>query len=923
MKNSILIVYHFLVFLLLPAFPAIATEVPRITNFAKHQYQGHNQNWCLAQGTDLRVYIGNSKGLLVFDGAHWSTLSLPNDEIVRAVASDKQGRIFTGGFNAIGYWETNPWGHWHYTSLTEKIRGFSNEEIWHFLPTEDGLLFQSFAKMYKFDGENIKEIALPGNIMFAQQVHGHIIIPIIQAGLVEYMPDGSVRSIPGSEILRNYRIATILPGADSTWLIGTQKNGIYLYKNGKFEPWLAEVNEQLKSYQLNKGIRLRNGNYAFGTIVNGVLITDTLGNIIHHLNREVGLQNNTVLSLMEDEAQHLWVGMDAGVDLIEIDKPLRFFQDNRGGIGAVYTATVFEQKLYVGTNQGVFWKPWPSKRGQHFQLLEGSQGQVWELQVFDRQLIGAHNNGAFTIDNNQIKFLSDHTGSYTTIAPPGRNDILLQGTYTGIIVLQKNESGQWGFANDLKDFPFPARKLAFQANGDLWTAHPHAGIFKLRLDAAFLKAQSFYSFKEEDGLPTKFKPNLVHWKDNIFVKADSLFLLFDDHSQGFRYLQPADSLSFPTGDYEIIPGGSDTWFQAFSNSVTWHSPEKQYHFNISLLPKHEQIAQLSDSIYLFCFDDGYALLNIHHLSEPKALYKPIPLIVKIETGQKNKWQTVYNQPPKTSGKQLRFTFSAPHFSQQPPLSYRLIGFDQEWSAYSQKYSREYTNLSPGKYKFQVKSEAASNMANFEFIILPAWYQTWWASLLLLVVVLGLGALLLRWHHYRLERQERKLLIEKERELQRQRMKANNERLKMEINNKSRKLADSAMNLVRKNEILTKLKKELLHYKLHQENKNPTFFINKLIKLVDNHLSSEEDWTQFEESFNQLHDNFFKRLKQNHPTLTPGDLKLAAYLKMNLSSKEIATLLNLSLRGVENKRYRLRRKMNLQQEENLAEILIHF
>ena len=80
---------------------------------------------------------------------------------------------------------------------------------------------------------------------------------------------------------------------------------------------------------------------------------------------------------------------------------------------------------------------------------------------------------------------------------------------------------------------------------------------------------------------------------------------------------------------------------------------------------------------------------------------------------------------------------------------------------------------------------------------------------------------------------------------------------------------------------------------------------------------------FEESFNQLHDNFFKRLKQHYPDLTPGDLKLAAYLKMNLSSKEIAALLNISLRGIENKRYRLRRKMNLEPDDNLTEILINF
>lgn len=902
----------------------MATEVPRITNFTRQQYQAHNQNWSLAQGKDFSIFVGNSKGLLVFDGVHWTTLALPNDEIVRSVATDVEGRIFTGGFTSIGYWDKDQWGEWNYTSLAEKIDSFGKEEIWHFLPTSDGMLFQSFAKMYKFDGINVKEIDLPGNVMFAQQVHGRIIIPVIQSGLFEYLPDGSIQNIPGSEVLSNYRIATILPGPGRTWLIGTQKAGIFWYKDGRFEPWQSEVNQQLKTFQLNKGIRLHNGNYAFGTIVKGVLITDAQGKIIHHLNREVGLQNNTVLALMEDQAQHLWVAMDTGIDLIETNQPLRFFQDNRGGIGAVYTAIIFQQNLYVGTNQGVFWKPWPSRYGEYFNLLEGSQGQVWELQLSGDRLIGAHNNGAFIIRDNQLQFLSDLTGSYLSLAPPGRDDILLQGTYTGIIVLRKDQSGQWQFSNALKDFPFPAREMIFKPNGELWVAHRHASIFKLSLDTAFTRVKTLYAFGEKEGLPPDFKPNITQWEDQLLVKSNQDFLLFDEAMNRFRPIQARDSLPFTTGNYKIIPDESGNWFQVFPNSVVWHLPAQQHSLNIALLPKHEQIISLTDdSIYLFCLDDGYALLNLAKLTEPKATNGAMPLITNIEIGRKNKSSQINKQPPHLTGHQLRFTFATPYFTAQLPMSYRLLGFNQDWSAYSPKYSREYTNLPPGKYEFQVKSTASQKVATFEFVILPRWYQTWWANLLVILLTIGIGILLLKWHRTRLDKQERKLRLEKKRELQRQRMKANNERLQMEINNKSRQLADSTINLVRKNEILTKLKKELVYYKMYEENKNPAFFINKLIKLVDKHLTSEEDWIRFEKSFNQLHDNFFKRLKQDYPDLTPGDLKLAAYLKMNLTSKEIAALLNISLRGIENKRYRLRRKMNLDQEDNLTEVLIHF
>ena len=96
----------------------------------------------------------------------------------------------------------------------------------------------------------------------------------------------------------------------------------------------------------------------------------------------------------------------------------------------------------------------------------------------------------------------------------------------------------------------------------------------------------------------------------------------------------------------------------------------------------------------------------------------------------------------------------------------------------------------------------------------------------------------------------------------------------------------------------------------------------MLRLVDEHLGNEQDWQVFEDNFNQVHDEFFKKLKSLFPSITPGDLRLAAYLRMNLSSKEIAPLLHLSIRGIENKRYRLRRKLELEGDDNLVEYLMN-
>jgi len=91
--------------------------------------------------------------------------------------------------------------------------------------------------------------------------------------------------------------------------------------------------------------------------------------------------------------------------------------------------------------------------------------------------------------------------------------------------------------------------------------------------------------------------------------------------------------------------------------------------------------------------------------------------------------------------------------------------------------------------------------------------------------------------------------------------------------------------------------------------------------VDERL--EDDWEKFSYHFDQVHSNFIKRLKQGYPNLTPKDQKLCAYLRMNLTSKEIAPLLNISVRGVEISRYRLRKKLSLNKEENLSEFMMSY
>jgi DNA-binding CsgD family transcriptional regulator len=147
------------------------------------------------------------------------------------------------------------------------------------------------------------------------------------------------------------------------------------------------------------------------------------------------------------------------------------------------------------------------------------------------------------------------------------------------------------------------------------------------------------------------------------------------------------------------------------------------------------------------------------------------------------------------------------------------------------------------------------------------------------------------------------------------MQVKNEQLKQDIESKNRELAVSTMSLIKKNEFLNSIKEEL------QKSKPLQASSKKVIKIIDKNINNSDDWKIFEEAFNNADKDFLKKMKSKHNSLTPNDLRLSAYLRLNLSSKEIAPLFNISTKSVEVKRYRLRKKMDLPREIGLTDYIL--
>ena len=140
--------------------------------------------------------------------------------------------------------------------------------------------------------------------------------------------------------------------------------------------------------------------------------------------------------------------------------------------------------------------------------------------------------------------------------------------------------------------------------------------------------------------------------------------------------------------------------------------------------------------------------------------------------------------------------------------------------------------------------------------------------------------------------------------------------------KNRELASSTLRNANQNESILRVLNQIedIDTVKDPQARNQLERVSKLLKEM---IDEERNWDQFEQHFNELHDDFIKRIKQTYPKLTSRDIRLCAYLRMNLASKEIAPLMGISYRGVEALRYRIRKKLNLENSDNLVDYILEF
>ncbi len=930
--------------------------IPDIENYSKSVYNAGTQNWGIAQDENGFMYFANNNGLLRFNGNHWEILDTKIPLPVRSVYVDSHNRIFVGLIDNFGILELNNAGKYEFRSLRHMLGesvGFS--DVWRIHEIDQGIVFQSFEKLFIFNGDSIKVYSPNEKYRFSFHVNGRFLIQEHGLGLYQFVND-AFEKVSWADPLINDDILCIRNLDENILLIGTV-GGFFKYENEKLVKWECPVNDFIKTNKLFSAVSIDGNYFAFGTILNGLVISDNKGNIIQHLNKGNGLQNNTLLSLFYDKDRNLWLGLDNGIDYVDINSPITYISEG-GKIGTGYCCIIYNDMLYLGTNQGLFVKRFStfSKNNESFKLIQNTEGQVWSLSVFNKQLICGHNLGTFIINNDKATKISNVPGAWKFIQAKNDSNTLIGGFYSGLAIFKYGTNG-WKFHKKLDGFSESIRYIVADENNFLWISHGSKGIFKITLDKHYDSIIDYKLYDQASGLPSNEQNIVFLFKGKIYSSTIDEIYEYDVLDDRFKKSAEINTLFGRIGRLKTLntDDGENLWFIGENESGVLRRNEDLTYTKISapfeslkgkFVNEFEFVYPYNNDHTFFAIDNGFAHYSTQSSKSYNQSFKSF--ITKVELNyldsvvnpQKIKTGTMYKFPFKHNS--FRFHYTSPFFEHLSELkfSYFIENYSDKWSDWNTASYKDFTNLWEGEYIFKVKAMnvygTESEVSEFQFTINPPWHRSKIAYYVYLLIFIILVYLLVRFILYRMDLAKRREKLKHENELRKREeefqhqaliaekeiIRLRNEKLQDEMLFRDKELANQTMNIIQKNKLLMKLNDELQRI---QNTTNDSTIITKLV-LIKKRIKKEIDDKQqnkiFETYFDEVHEVFFKRLQEKFPQLTPNDLRLCAYIKMNISTKEISTLLNISYRGVEISRYRLRKKLELPREINLSSYLLN-
>ena len=961
MKTHMRRLVRLLVFLLcFSCFPAelFAEWSNFIINYNKSLYGKGSQTWQIASYNENWVYFANKNGVLQYDGNNWTVFPLRNGFDVRSVLpSTAQKRIYVGGINEFGYFEPGERGRLVYTCLSDSITGEERTigNVWGIHEADNILYMQGDGQIIKLLNGKYTVIDSEHKIDCSNMVKGVLYIGTDNGVMV--LIGNTLFPLRGAEPLMSKRIRGIIPHQAGV-IVATAYDGLFYCDGETTVPYTIGIENFIAQNEIF--CVATSGNLiALGTVHKGIVLLNKKDMNIKFFNENNGLQNNTVLSVAFDPYGNLWAGLDSGIDYVCLSSSLTNLYSYPYSFGTGYDAALSGSNLYLATNRGLYYTQYPvvlNENRPQIHAVPHSSGQVWSFQKINNQLFCLHDRGVFLVEGLTMKRIGNISGAWTCQLVDGTDDRMYVGVYDGLYLLART-GREWTVVRKIEGTTESFRFFQQESARVLWMSN-QSRCLRIELDVNLTSVVRQTLYGISDGFPPERDMRISKIGGRVvFSTAEGIFK-YNQHNNRMEPAQDINNLMngsghhFAVSEYNNHIIGLSQREISISDIVTYKKGASTMVIpidipTVELVQGAERLVPLADSLIIIPNDYGFALARIPTARNPQSYSKGVyihnvfishPRDSLIFTGNFLGNKETPDVPYSLNA--IRIEYGISSFTHSDDVSYQYRLDNNEWSDFTQSMMKEYSNISEGTHVFEVKAvftDAISATDTFVFRILPPWYRTHAAYACYLGFLFVLLWALYKWDDIRVKRKKQQAIVEKDKEMhekekeferenarkERQIIQLEKDKLEHDLHYKSQEMANLMINFVRKNEILTEIKSDLFKVMLAVKGnsvKDTRQMLLVVSNKIDSNIQTDDVLKRIEEQFDLVHNNFMKRLQERHPDLSLNERMMCAYIKMNLSSKEIAPLLNISIRGVETVRYRIRKKFLLEHDESLTDYL---
>jgi hypothetical protein len=937
---------HLFIILLCLPLQLNAEWINFVVNYPRNEYNAGSQNWKITQQWNGKMYFANKAGVLEYTGDKWKLYQLSNESETRSVFKSANNILYVGGINEFGCLEPDVNGELRYhnlsASLSRENLAFGN--VWDIYEIGGSMFFIGDGQVVKYRDSVCSFIDCPYKIDCSFMLDETLYVGTSSG--IYVLSGNKFIKYPNSDALDNKKFKSINKAGDRL-IVATSKDLYTL--DDKVSRFYTEADKFIAENELFS-IAVNDKYIAAGTVLNGIVLLDHSGKVIKYINESHGLQNNTILSLFFDKEDNLWVGLDNGIAYISLNNAITELYRSPISYGAGYSAALFDNKLYLATNRGLYFTAYPvpvTEYAPTLALVPGMQGQVWDINVIDNKLFCSSDKGLFVIESGKPEKIHGINNNWTCRKMLRDTEKYWLPSYSGFYTMDAKTFE----INRIEGFSNPLINFEEDKEGKIWAKNGNRELIIFTFNDSINRLLSSKIYDCEHGLPVNAK--CCKYDDNIILcSSHGNYKLVNDSFVNVAIEGlPADCILATECANKI-------WFTRTSELGVYDRNTLKtvsYPHNLPLMTNFERIKPLNDSLVIIMNENGFALWNSNYVQQDTVLNLQILDVTVV----KRKDSVVYVN--NTSAKSLleipyennSLVFHYRLNSYNPALSpvYRYKLDNEEWFESSLRI-KAYSDIPAGKHVFYVECLSYSGRKltdEFHFVILSPWYSTMYAyiiyTVLAILMLLGLNHI----DNSRLKRKHKQLETVKQREIQNKELKfkaeteakelqfmqekqekereiirLKNEHLELEIKHKSQELATITINFVRKNEILMEIRQSITRYSDELKNIETAIGVRRsLIRLaskISENMEQDDSLKRFEEHFDVVHNNFIKRLLEKYPDLSLNERKMCAFIKMNLSTKEIVPLINLSMRGVESVRFRLRKKFGLKRTQGLIKFL---